>query len=65
MVDIANLAAGSFGATAAQNQSQVATTVLKQNLESQKAVLKLLEPSPELQKASLPPGVGGKVDRSA
>lgn len=65
MVDIANLAAGSFGGTAAQNQTQVATAVLKQNLDSQKAVLKLLEPSPALQQASLPPGVGGKVDRSA
>lgn len=65
MVDIANLAAGSFGATAAQNRSQAATTILKQNLDSQKAVLKLLEPSPELRQANLPPGVGGKVDKSA
>lgn len=64
-MDIANLAAGSFGASASQVQAQASTSALKQSLESQKAVLKLLEPSPDLKKANLPPGVGGKVDISA
>lgn len=62
-MEIANLAAGSFGATASQNRA--ATSALKQSLNSQKAVLRLLEPSPELRQANLPPGVGGKVDVSA
>lgn len=62
-MDIPNLAAGSFGASPVQ--SQAATSALKQSLDSQKAVLKLLEPSPELRQANLPPGVGGKVDKSA
>lgn len=64
MVDIANLAAGSFGGTAAQNQSRAATSALKQSLDSQKDVLRLLQPSPELRQANLSPGVGGKVDKS-
>lgn len=64
-MDIPNLAAGSFGASASQVQSQAATSALKQSLDSQKAVLKLLELSPELRQANLPAGVGGKVDVSA
>lgn len=46
---------------AANTQQQIATSVLKQNIDSQKSVLQLLEPTPA---ANNPPGVGGNLDIS-
>lgn len=46
---------------AANTQQQIATSVLKQNIDSQKSVLQLLEPVPAANNA---PGVGGNLDIS-
>lgn len=46
---------------AANTQQQIATSVLKQNIDSQKSVLQLLQPVPP---ASNAPGVGGNLDIS-
>ena len=45
-------------------QQQVATSVLKQNIDSEKSVLQLLQPAAP-STASLAPGVGGNLDISA
>jgi hypothetical protein len=45
-------------------QQQVATSVLKQNIDSEKSVLQLLQPAAP-STANLAPGVGGNLDISA
>jgi hypothetical protein len=67
MVDA--VSAGS-AAQARNVQSQIATQVLKQKLDSESSVLQLLEPvepaqSSSSSSANLGPGVGGNVDKSA
>ena len=46
---------------AASTQQQIATSVLKQNIDSQKSVLQLLQSAPAANNA---PGVGGNLDIS-
>ncbi|CAN5402958.1 hypothetical protein BH10PSE10_BH10PSE10_19550 [soil metagenome] len=46
---------------AANTQQQIATSVLKQNIDFQKSVLGLLQPTPAANNA---PGVGGNLDIS-
>jgi len=47
-------------------QQQIATSVLKQNIDSGKAVLQLLQPAPQPPPtANLAPGVGANLDISA
>jgi hypothetical protein len=45
-------------------QQQVAASVLKQNIDSEKSVLQLLQPAAP-STANLAPGVGGNLDISA
>jgi putative motility protein YjfB-like len=46
-------------------QQQVATSVLKQNIDAERSVLQLLEPAPQISStANLAPGVGGNLDIS-
>ncbi len=44
---------------AANTQQQIATSVLKQNIDSEKSVLQLLQPA-----ANNAPGIGGNLDIS-
>jgi hypothetical protein len=61
-MDVASIAANLMTDKAASLQQAVATRVLKQNIDSQKLVLQLLQPA---QSAPLAEGVGGKLDISA
>jgi hypothetical protein len=46
-------------------QQQIATSVLKQNINAERSVLQLLEPTPQASPtANLAPGVGGNLDIS-
>jgi hypothetical protein len=46
-------------------QQQIATSVLKQNINSEKAVLQLLQPAPQASStANLAPGAGANLDIS-
>ena len=46
-------------------QQQIATSVLKQNIDSERSVLQLLEPAPQASStANLAAGVGGNLDIS-
>lgn len=49
---------------ASATQQQIGTAVLKQNIDSQAAVLQLLQPAPT-PAANNAPGVGGNIDTSA
>lgn len=46
-------------------QQKVATSVMKQNIDSEKSVLQLLQPAASPSNANLAPGVGGNLDISA
>lgn len=61
-MDVAGIAATLMTEKAASLQQAVATRVLKQNIDSQKLVLQLLQP---VQSAPLAAGVGGRLDMSA
>ena len=60
-MDVASIAANLMTDKAASLQQAVATRVLKQNIDSQKLVLQLLQPAPG---APLAEGIGGKLDMS-
>ena len=62
-MDVSSIAASLFAMQAGNLQQQIATSVLKQNIDQQRSVLQLLQPSPSV--ANLAPGVGGNVDISA
>lgn len=47
---------------AGNTQQQIGTAVLKQNIDSQKSVLQLLQPSPIAPAANNVQGVGGNLD---
>ncbi len=64
-MSVSSLAASVVGLQAQQTQSQIGTAVLKQQFNAQAAVLQLLQPSPELLQANLPPGVGDSLDVKA
>jgi hypothetical protein len=49
---------------AANTRQQIATSVLKMNLQSQADVLKLLEPAQSAPAANNAPGIGGNLDIS-
>lgn len=57
-----SLVTAAVGMMAANTQSQVATRVLKMNLDSQAQVLQLLNPAQNAPAANNAPGVGGKLD---
>ncbi|MCX7307812.1 MAG: YjfB family protein [Afipia sp.] len=62
-MDVSSIAASLVAMQAGNLQQQIATSVLKQNIDQQRSVLQLLQPSPSV--ANLAPGVGGNVDISA
>ncbi len=60
-----NLVAAAFSMRAANVQSQVATRVLKMNLDAQAQVLQLLAPTQNAPATSNPSGVGAWLDTLA
>ena len=65
-MDTSALISSLVGMQAGALQQQVATTVLKANLDAEKSVLQLLDPAAQApSQANLAPGVGGNLDISA
>lgn len=62
-MDTSALASAAVTARAGALQQQIATSVLKQNIDAEKSVLQLLEPAAS-STANLAPGVGGNLDIS-
>ena len=62
-MDVSGIAASLVAAQAGSLQQQIATSVLKQNIDQERSVLQLLQPAPSA--ANLLPGVGGNLDVSA
>ena len=62
-MDVSSIAASLVAAQAGNLQQQIATSVLKQNIDSERSVLQLLQPAPSA--ANLAPGIGGNLDISA
>lgn len=60
-----SLVTAAVGMMASSTQSQVATRVLKMNLDVQAQVLQLLAPTQNSPAANNAPGIGGNVDRFA
>ena len=60
-----SLATAAVGMMTANTQSQIATRVLKMNLDAQAQVLQLLAPSQTSPAANNAPGVGGNLDMFA
>ncbi|MBN8978428.1 MAG: putative motility protein [Rhizobiales bacterium] len=60
-----SLVTAAVGMMASNTQSQVATRVLKMNLDAQAQVLQLLAPAQTTPAANNAPGIGGNVDISA
>ena len=59
-MDVSSIAASLVAMQAGNLQQQIATSVLKQNIDQQRSVLQLLQPAPSA--ANLAPGVGGNLD---
>ena len=59
-MDLMSIVSSMMAMKAANTQQQIATSVMKQNIQSERSVLQLLQPG-----ASNPPGVGGNVDMTA
>ncbi len=65
-MDTSALASAAVTAQAGALQQQIATSVLKTNIDAEKSVLQLLEPAAQAPStANLAPGVGGNLDISA
>lgn len=62
-MNVSSIAARLVTMQAGNIQQQIATGVLKQNIDQERSVLQLLQPSPNT--ANLTPGVGGNLDISA
>ena len=60
-MDMMSIVSSMMAMQAASTQQQIATSVLKQNIDSQKSVLQVLQPAPAANNA---PGVGGNLDIS-
>lgn len=60
-MDLMSIVSSMMAMQAANTQQQIATSVLKQNIDSQKSVLQLLQQVPAANNA---PGVGGNLDIS-
>jgi hypothetical protein len=59
-----SLISAAVGMMAANTQSQVATRVLKMNLDAQAQVLQLLAPTQTCPATNNGPGIGGNLDVS-
>lgn len=65
-MDTSALMSAAVMAQAGALQQNIATSVMKQNIDAEKSVLKLLEPAAlGTSSANLAPGVGGNLDISA
>jgi hypothetical protein len=64
-MDTSALISAAVSAQAGALQQNIATSVMKMNLDAEKSVLKLLEPAAQPSSANLAPGVGGNLDISA
>ena len=62
-MDVSSIAASLVAMQAGNLQQQIATSVLKQNIDQQRSVLQLLQLTPSA--ANLAPGVGGNLDITA
>ena len=62
-MDVMSIVSSLMAMQMANTQQQIATRVLKSNLDSQAQVLQLLEPSAPA--ANNAPGIGGNLDISA
>ncbi|MBN8980562.1 MAG: YjfB family protein [Rhizobiales bacterium] len=62
-MDVSSIAASLVATQAGNLQQQIATSVMKQNIDQQRSVLQLLQPTSS--PANLAPGVGGNIDISA
>ena len=62
-MDVSSIAASLVAMQAGNLQQQIATSVLKQNIDQQRSVLQLLQLAPSA--ANLAPGVGGNLDITA
>jgi hypothetical protein len=62
-MDTSALISAAVTAQAGALHQQIATSVMKQNIDSEKSVLKLLEPAAS-SSANLAPGVGVNLDIS-
>lgn len=56
-MDMMSIVSSMMAMQAANTQQQIATSVLKQNIDSEKSVLQLLQPA-----ANNAPGIGGNLD---
>jgi hypothetical protein len=64
-MDMMSIVSSMMAMQAANTQQQIATSVLKQNIDSQKSVLQLLDPAQNAPAANNAPGVGGALDVTA
>lgn len=64
-MDIASLVSSLLAARAGNVQSQIATTILKSNLDSEKSTVLTLLGAGQNSPADLGPGIGGNLDISA
>jgi len=64
-MDMMSIVSSMMAMQAANTQQQIATSVLKQNIDSQKSVLQLLDPAQNAPAANNAPGVGGALDITA
>jgi hypothetical protein len=64
-MDLMSIVSSMMAMQAANTQQQIATSVLKQNIDSQASVLQLLDPAQNAPAANNAPGVGGNLDITA
>ena len=64
-MDMMSIVSSMMAMQAANTQQQIATAVLKQNIDSQASVLQLLDPAQNAPAANNAPGVGGSLDITA
>jgi hypothetical protein len=64
-MDMMSIVSSMMAMQAANTQQQIATAVLKQNIDSQASVLQLLDPGQSAPAANNAPGVGGNLDITA
>jgi hypothetical protein len=63
-MDLMSIVSSMMAMQAANTQQQIATSVLKQNINSEQSVLQLLDPAQNAPAANNTPGVGGNLDIS-
>jgi hypothetical protein len=64
-MDVASLASSLIAAQAGNTQQQIATTVLKSNLNAEKSVVQTLLGAGTPSLANVGPGIGGNINVSA